>query len=305
MVKIADFSKKTQIVFINSLNDLIREVIAFEPDITKKSNDNSLLWYRGHSQSNFNLVPRLYRKIKINNGDFWSQLGKKEQELLADFKIRNYHLLSRLPENELTWMTIMQHYGTSTRMLDWSEQLLVSLFFALDEYMQKLISGVNYVPCIWCLKPIELNKSTIKYMELDLEIDKLPDMFSIYSEANSRKKKAYKQYKKMYSVSDNSKKTSIDSCWPLAINSPYNNERIRAQSGTFTLFPSNNKNDVSTYNDCAMEKLTDSHLFLRQFIILKPVQIRQELKAIGFKKSIIFPELPVIADELDQDSFNQ
>lgn len=294
-------------IFVNNLDDLIREVINFEPIIMNKNDDpahfNSPLWFRGLPQSNYSLIPRLYRRFRVSNGDFWCQLIKKETELIADFRIRNYHLIPRFPENELTWMTMMQHYGTSTRLLDWSEQLLVSLFFALDEYFQEITSNVNYLPCIWCLKPLELNKVTIDYWKLGFDTDKLPDMLSIHSSDNETAKNYY--YERIFCNSAKRIAISRDKtlCYPLAIISPYNNERIRAQSGTFALFPLRTAKQISSQRECAMENLPNSNKFLRQFIILKPFEVKQELRAIGFKKSLILPELPVIADELDQDCF--
>jgi len=302
---------KPQKIYINNLDDLIREVISFESDPTEKDSKGNplknLLWYRGLKSSNYNLVPRLFRTIDLEKGDLLSQLPKIEQELLQDFRVRNYHMISRLPENDLTWLSMMQHYEISTRLLDWSEQLLVSLFFALDDYILALENKVDYVPSLWCLKPIELNKQTIKYLDLFLDRNKLPDMFSIFP-SDSKHKPGIREKYNLALFSTKEKyveiKSTKDEFYPLAIISPYNNERIRAQSGTFTLFPSNINKLVASMDDCAMELLPNASTFLRQFVILKPVEMRQELKTIGFKKSLIFPELPVIAKELEQNQFN-
>lgn len=59
----------------------------------------------------------------------------------------------RLPneDNHLNWLILMQHFGTPTRLLDWSENILVALFFAVIDDPDK--DGE-----LWTMFPQELNK---------------------------------------------------------------------------------------------------------------------------------------------------
>ncbi|MBX3672714.1 MAG: FRG domain-containing protein [Burkholderiales bacterium] len=41
--------------------------------------------------------------------------------------------LGHTPSSELEWLAIAQHHGMSTRMLDWTESLLVAAYFAVAE----------------------------------------------------------------------------------------------------------------------------------------------------------------------------
>ena len=53
-------------------------------------------------------------------------------------------------EDRLDWLILMQHHGAPTRLLDWSESVLVGLFFAV-------CADLNEDGELWSLFPQELN----------------------------------------------------------------------------------------------------------------------------------------------------
>lgn len=87
---------------------------------------DGLLLYRGQCQD-FPLLPKIARN---NNG---SDSLKQESYLLSELKIRGrvYRDLSQLD----TWglLTLAQHYGLATRLLDWTRNPLVAMWFACSE----------------------------------------------------------------------------------------------------------------------------------------------------------------------------
>lgn len=91
-------------------------------------------WFRGHSRTVGRLVPRLFRPeyrdplITVFRPDL-------EMSTIEAFK-RHAPILSdlRLPadNDRLGWLCVMQHYRTPTRLLDWTENALVALYFAVS-----------------------------------------------------------------------------------------------------------------------------------------------------------------------------
>ena len=57
-------------------------------------------------------------------------LMEHEKVLLRQFKIKSAILLDKIPDTDWEWLTVAQHYGMPTRLLDWSTNPLVALYFA-------------------------------------------------------------------------------------------------------------------------------------------------------------------------------
>lgn len=79
------------------------------------------IWFRGQSDESWPLTPKVFRKKEFD-----------ESSMFHHFQIRapEYRNLHR---SIFDWLCLMQHYGLPTRLLDWSESVLVALFFAVNE----------------------------------------------------------------------------------------------------------------------------------------------------------------------------
>lgn len=92
---------------------------------------------------------------------------------------------------------------------------------------------------------------------------------------------------------------------PLAIVHPYHSERIRAQRGVFTIFPfyAEQEDDGAYrqmgFNPDAMDNNPDAREVLHQIVIGNPRNIAYELLHNGMNVSWLYPELPVVSNELE------
>jgi len=92
--------------------------------------------YRGLSCACYNLVPsiaRLKKRARAENKDF----SDLEKEVLEDFKKRSIHFLKSVPQTNLDWLTLAQHHGLPTRLLDWSCNALAALWFTVNESIRE------------------------------------------------------------------------------------------------------------------------------------------------------------------------
>lgn len=61
------------------------------------------------------------------------RLRVKERELIDGFRRDAWHFLDRELKSEVEWISLMRHYGVPTRIVDFTESILVALYFAVGE----------------------------------------------------------------------------------------------------------------------------------------------------------------------------
>ena len=84
--------------------------------------------FRGHGDKRFTLMPKIGR-ANICGPKPWNL--SDEKELNEEFnRLSRLHLKEKF--NSLEELAVAQHHGVPTRLLDWSTDPLVALWFALD-----------------------------------------------------------------------------------------------------------------------------------------------------------------------------
>lgn len=108
-------------------------------DIVSKGNANTV--FRGQ-RKNWPLLPSICRGEFNNN-----RLLNAEKDLLEAFKNEAKDCLHLQPKTDWDWLVVGQHHGLPTRILDWSEDPLVALWFALEKHA---LDGSE--PEVWALR---------------------------------------------------------------------------------------------------------------------------------------------------------
>lgn len=82
--------------------------------------------FRGHSDSRYTLIPSVGRQPHTSKSR-----EKYERSLFDIFRRESHGFLTALPANEWDWLSLAQHHGLPTRLLDWTYNPLVALYFAV------------------------------------------------------------------------------------------------------------------------------------------------------------------------------
>ena len=134
---------------LNKITEIIRgfpdwsgeSVSDFEEWVSTVSSRNKTVIYRGQRKY-WPLLPSISR----NNDP--AKLLSIENKFLKAFKKEGKGCLHLIPETDWDWLVVGQHHGLPTRILDWSYNPYVALWFALKKHQQN-----NSEPEVWVLKP--------------------------------------------------------------------------------------------------------------------------------------------------------
>ncbi|MBN1414854.1 MAG: FRG domain-containing protein [Bacteroidales bacterium] len=97
--------------------------------------------FRGQSDSTWKLETSLYRLFKDISKIFTHANAKRrfvrnlhEKNIISQFQMHAHLYLNSLPESNdlLEWLSIMQHHGTPTRLMDVTTSPYIALHFALE-----------------------------------------------------------------------------------------------------------------------------------------------------------------------------
>lgn len=108
--------------------------------------DNTL--FRGQSNA-WPLTPKLSRVTSRSHANY----AELEQQLMNDFKNQSIGLLSPKPDSDWDWLAVAQHHGLATRLLDWTTNPLVALWFAVKDPFKKDPEIRRDSGVVWVLKP--------------------------------------------------------------------------------------------------------------------------------------------------------
>ncbi|MGL4731528.1 MAG: FRG domain-containing protein [Clostridium sp.] len=119
----------------------LSEYISIVKEVTKEIkeiNSRYEVWFRGQEDCNYQLTPKGLRSIR--NKTVCQYMRQNEDVdvaelnmLLQKFKRKSVNNLGIIPSSEIEWLIIAQHYGLATKLLDWTTNALIGLYFSLPD----------------------------------------------------------------------------------------------------------------------------------------------------------------------------
>jgi hypothetical protein len=219
------------------------------------------LWFRGHLDADWKLTPKLYRR---------QFSGADENEIRHEFQSRALQLVQgRLPANKWEWYFLMQHYGVPTRLLDWTENALVALYFAVENH------PIDRDAAIWVLDPTWLN------LKLRRGIDGA--MLHDWSEAQSY----------LPDLEEAFAGRRVRAALPAAIEPPHVDRRLAAQSSRFVIF--------GTTRDLMRTKAArknDRRVGMIRILKGTIENLQNDLNHYGITPASVFPDLVGLCQEI-------
>lgn len=219
--------------------------------------------FRGHADAEWPLSSALERFL----GNRWDATNARKFEgySLENFRSK-YHIYcgdEHVPQSKLAWLSVMQHYGMPTRLIDFTASPYIALYFALE----------SYAP--------QTNKDLAIYA-----IDYTAIMDSSFQLIRSRDSKFTESRTSMHGKQDEIfenvvDRYSYDIAW---ITEPDQlNARIDRQCGTF-LIAGNLESTIESivnseqYNQCQIKKIRiPGRLYENIYVALRKMNINSKV----------------------------
>ena len=237
---------------INSIDDLLKIIEQLEGTHPKD------FWFRGVANYDWRLIPSIQRNQKRMH---------RERYISNDFYIRAKPIMRNPPEKKdyAGWVSLMQHFGLPTRLLDWSRSPLVAAFFAVEKYRQY----PNTDACLWILKPRLLNEEGFGNYVYPVDAETSQKML-----LPAFKERGYEE-----ELTD-----KILACF-----STDNNPRMYAQQSCFTIH-----NSTKRLEDICLGKM----LYKIKIPSAARENLYQSLDIFGISESYVYPDLDHISSDI-------
>ena len=257
------------------------------------------LWFRGedrkHSAST--LLPKLYRDVPRGTEKVSKSLLRVERDLHEEFQRCGVQLYEH-DADDWDWYFLMQHHNAPTRLLDWSDGVLMAVHFALKNNLNETKGGFVYVLNPWGLmddlkslsswKKIKRDWKTYRQSMIEKGHDCSEEWDEVYLPGNHSLRKVALERP---STGVHKPELPLE---PLVLEFPQITRRVAAQRSRFMVFGSSASwlRKWTTRADATVWRIA----IPKSSVATMKIQLRDA----GITESVIFPDLDGLGRELDQ-----
>ena len=243
--------------------------------ILREQNKGKVIFYRGHRDKSYELIPSIYRKDADGNYKFLHIEDKLYKEMLCTCPEEFDNC-----ETTLERLVKMQHYSLPTRLLDITANPLVALYFASqDDNTDGALYAFAFDKSEVCYfdSPDVCVLSNLSQLEYETDITTEQGKRSLVSKIKGDQPNVFYQGEVMANQ-------------VVCLKPKSNNSRIIRQSGAFLLFGMDKKKENMTQlavKPIEMEVPRD-----------KKQKVREDLKDLGINEAFLFPEIDKVSEYL-------
>jgi hypothetical protein len=250
----------------------------------QKKDQKRHIFYRGHSDKDYDLEPSLFRKI-TKKGKNKSIYSKKEDILYRELYMSEYKEFIH-DKYTLDKLVRMQHYSLPTRLLDLTTNPLIALYFACKSSTDKQKSVGEVILFFIKDKYVKYYDSDTASYIANLARLSHKEKGYIKSAKKRKKRRKFSMKKLLHFIKQEKsyfepkfKKKDLKKI--ICIKGIRNNVRISSQSGVFLLFGL----------DAILDKNGNENIQIQRIKIRDKKKILDELDLLNINESTVFPDI--------------
>jgi len=253
---------------VEDVTELLSRLKEDELRLSAQPGVGKIVWYRGLSSATYKLVPTFHvQRRKVTDEIYMMNLFRQNAHEFLE---------GSLPSSEWEWMLLMRHHRLPSRLLDWSENPLVGLYFATEP-------GGNRDGALWCLLPARLNRWSLGWPDNNFALPMFTEQEAEFTLGENEGLLNYLPSR------IRRPRSPAGPLLPAAGISIRTSRRIQAQLGVFTIHHA----DRTPLEDAGDQ----SHVWRLTIPAGKKAAIQAQLSQIGITRLTLFPELDNVAKE--------